>query len=156
MNPMKNIFEKPAQTGRISHWRMFLSEYDIEYRTQKYIKRSMLACYLAHQSIEDYQPIQFYFLDEDVMAIRAKDYDEPGPDEGPEPGSRWGLVFDGASNAYGHGVGAIIFTHRGSHIPFVARICFRCTNNMVEYEACIIVLEEAIDLSIKILDVFGD
>ncbi|XP_050890565.1 uncharacterized protein LOC127095968 [Lathyrus oleraceus] len=90
------------------------------------------------------------------MAIRAKDYYEPDPEEGPKPGSRWGLVFDGASNAYGHGVEAIIITPRGSHIRFTARLCFNCTNNMAEYETCIIGLEEAINLGIKILNVFGD
>lgn len=78
----------------------------------------MLADHLAHQPIEDYQPIEFDFLDEDVMDIRAKDYDEPGLEEGPKPGSRWGLIFDGGSNAYDHGVGAFIITPLGSHIPF--------------------------------------
>lgn len=107
-----------------------LSEYNIEYHTQKVIKESVLAYHLAHQSIEDYQLIQFDFPDEDVMEIRDKDYDEWGPREGPEPGSRWDLVFDGASNAYGHGVSAIRITHRGSHIPFTARICFDYTNSM--------------------------
>src|ERR1044072_3630634 len=33
---------------------------------------------------------------------------------------------------------------------------FDYTNNMAEYEACILGLEEAIDLRIKILDVYGD
>ena len=33
MDPIKYIFEKPALTGRISHWQMLLSEYDIEYHT---------------------------------------------------------------------------------------------------------------------------
>ena len=60
-----------------------LLEYDIEYHTQKSIKGNVLADHLAHQLIEDYQPIRFEFPDEDVMAIRAKDYDEPGPDKGP-------------------------------------------------------------------------
>ena len=30
-DPIKYIFEKSALTGRISHWQMLLSEYDIEY-----------------------------------------------------------------------------------------------------------------------------
>ncbi|KAI5443102.1 hypothetical protein KIW84_011946 [Lathyrus oleraceus] len=38
MDPIKYIFEKPALTGRISRWQMLLSEYDIEYRSQKAIK----------------------------------------------------------------------------------------------------------------------
>ena len=135
---------------------MLLLEYDIEYRTQKAIKGSILADHLAHQPIDDYQSIRFDFPDEDVMYLKMKDCEEPLHEEGPEPRSRWGLIFDGAVNAYGKGIGAIIVTPHGSHIPFTARLTFTCTNNMAEYEACIMGLEEAIDLRIKVLDVYGD
>ena len=43
--------------------------------------------------------MQFDFTDEVVMVIR--DCETSGPDEGPEPGSRWKLVFDGALNTIG-------------------------------------------------------
>lgn len=66
------------------------------------------------------------------------------------------LVFEGASNARGHGIGAIITSPTSFHLPFTARLCFDCTNNMVEYEACIYGLEAVIDLRIKILEVYGD
>ncbi|GAU46722.1 hypothetical protein TSUD_100140 [Trifolium subterraneum] len=112
-------------TGRIARWQMLLSEYDIEYRTQKAIK------------------------DE-------KDCDEPVFGEGPDPESQWGLIFDGAVNLYGSGIGAIIVTPKGAHIPFTARLQFECTNNIAEYEACIMGIEEAIDLRIKNIDIYGD
>ncbi|XP_050895733.1 uncharacterized protein LOC127102407 [Lathyrus oleraceus] len=135
---------------------MLLSEYDIEYHTQKAIKGSILANHLAHQPIDDYQSIQFDFLDEVVMYLKVKDCDEPLTSEGPNPKSHWGLIFDGAANAYGNGIGAVIVTPQGSHIPFTTRLTFTCTNNVVEYEACIMGLEKAIHLRIKILDVYGD
>ena len=156
MDPIKYIFEKPALSGRIARWQMLLSEYDIEYHTQKAIKGSILADHLAHQPIDDYQSIKFDFPDEDVMYLKAKDCEEPLPEEGPDPESHWGLIFDGAMNSYGNGIGAIIVTPRGTHIPFTARLKFDCTNNMAEYEACIMGLEEAVDLRIKILDIYGD
>ena len=156
MDPIKYIFEKPALTGRIARWQMLLSEYDIEYHTQKAIKGSVLADHLAHQAIDDYQSVGYDFPDEDVMYLKMQDCDEPLPDEGPDPNSRWGLVFDGAVNAYGSGIGEIIITPHGSHIPFTARLRFECTNNMAEYEACIMGIEEAINLRIKILDIYGD
>ncbi|XP_050895647.1 uncharacterized protein LOC127102310 [Lathyrus oleraceus] len=81
---------------------------------------------------------------------------EISPEEGPEPGSQWTLVFDGASNARGHGIGVVITSPTGFHLPFTARLCFDCPNNMTEYEACIYGLEAAIDLRIKILEVYGD
>ncbi|XP_050917829.1 uncharacterized protein LOC127135056 [Lathyrus oleraceus] len=95
-------------------------------------------------------------VDEDVMYLQAKDCNEPLPNEGPKPGSQWGLIFDKAVNAYGNGIGAIIITPHGSHIPFTARLTFKYTNNMTEYEAYIMGLEEAIDLRIKTLNVCGD
>ena len=39
-----------------------------------------------------------------------KDNDEPLLEEGPEPGSRSGMVFDGVVNQYGNGIGAVIVT----------------------------------------------
>ena len=38
MDPIKYIFEKPALSGRIARWQMILTEYDIQYTTQKAIK----------------------------------------------------------------------------------------------------------------------
>ncbi|XP_050916385.1 uncharacterized protein LOC127131512 [Lathyrus oleraceus] len=158
MDPIKYIFEKPAVTRRISRWKMLLTEYDIQYVTQKAIKRSVLYDYLAHLPIEGYQPLRFDFPDEDIMFII--DFTMPGfevsPEEGPEPGSRWTLVFDGAFDARGHDIGVVITSLTGFYIPFTTRLCFDCTNNMAKYEACIYGLEAAIDLRIKILEVFSD
>ena len=80
----------------------------------------------------------------------------PGPDEGPEEGSRWYMHFDGASNTLGNGIGIVIISPEGCHTPFTARLCFNSTTNMAEYEACIMGLRAAIDLRIKFLSVFGD
>ena len=76
--------------------------------------------------------------------------------DGPEQGSRWTLFFDGASNALGNGIGAVLISLEGCHTPFTSRLYFSCTNNMAEYEACIFGLKDAIDLGIKSLIIFGD
>ena len=85
MDPIMYIFEKPALSGRIARWQMILTKYYIHYTTQKEIKGSVLANYLAHQAIDDYQPMNFKFLDENIMLIT--DCEEPGLYEGPETGS---------------------------------------------------------------------
>jgi ribonuclease HI len=100
--------------------------------------------------------VQYDFPNEEIVYLKMKDCDEPFLEEGPEPGSRWGMVFDGAVNQYGNGIGAVIITPQGTHLPFTTRLTFKCTNNMAEYEACIMGLEEAMNLRIKYLDVFGD
>ncbi|XP_050908449.1 uncharacterized protein LOC127122085 [Lathyrus oleraceus] len=81
---------------------------------------------------------------------------EPGQYDGPEQGSRWTMVFDGASNALGNDVGVVIISPEGCHTPITARLCFYCTNNMAEYEACILGIKAAIDMKIQFLDVYGD
>lgn len=48
---------------------MLLSEYDIQYVTQKAIKGSVLSWYLAYQPVKDYQPMRFEFPDEDIMVL---------------------------------------------------------------------------------------
>ena len=98
--------------------------------------------------------MNFEFPDENIMLVT--DCETPGPDEGPEEGSRWSMYFDGASNTLGNGISAVIISPEGCHTPFTARLCFNCTNNMAEYEACIMGLRAAIDLRIKFLSVFGD
>ncbi|XP_058726165.1 uncharacterized protein LOC131597486 [Vicia villosa] len=139
----------------VSRWQMILTEYDIQYTTKKAIKSSVIADYLVHQPVDDYQTMYFEFPDEDIMCV-AKTSDSQNQEEGPEPGARWTLVFDGASNALGNGIGAVITSPTGFHIPFTARICFNCTNNVAEYEAWIYGIEAAIDLRIKNLAVYGD
>lgn len=106
MDPIKYIFEKPALTRRITRWKMLLSEYDIQYVTQKEIKGSVLSEYLAHRPVEDYQPMWFEFPDEDIMVLNDKKI--IGDDEMPKPGALWKLVFDGASNVIGHGIGVLL------------------------------------------------
>ena len=133
---------------------MILTEYDIQYTTQKSIKGSVLADHLAHQVVEDYQSMRFDFPDEDIMTLdNIKDFK---PYDRPEQGSRWTLYFDGASNALGNGIDVVLISLEGFHTPFTARLYFSCTNNMAEYGACIFGLKDAIDLGIKSLIVFGD
>lgn len=104
--------------------------------------------------MEDYQPLKFDFSDEDIMVI--KDYEIPDPGERPKLRERWTLMFSGASNVVGHGIGEVLMSPKNFHFPFTAKLCFYCTNNMVEYETCILSLEEAIDLRIKVLEVYRD
>ena len=126
----------------------------IEYTTQKAIKGSVLADHLSHQAVDDYQSMNFDFPDEHIILVA--DCAKPGPYDGPEQGSRWTMVFDGVSNALGNEIGVVIISSEGCHTPFTARLCFDCTSNMAEYEACILGLKAAIDLRIKHLNVFGD
>ncbi|XP_006574070.1 uncharacterized protein LOC114415745 [Glycine soja] len=149
MDLVKYIFKKPALTGRIARWQVLLLEFDIVYVTQKAVKGSTLADYLPQQPISDYQPMHLEFPDEDIMAL----FEEESEDEDKE---KWIIWFDGASNALGHGIGVVLVSPDKQCFPFMARLCFACTNNMEEYKACALGIRAAIDFKVKLLKVYGD
>ena len=113
-----------------------------------------MADHLAHQAVDDYQSMNFELSDENMMLIT--NCEKHGPYEGLEQGSWWTIIFDGASNALGNGIGIVIISPEGFHTPFTTRLFFDCTNNMAYYEACILGLKATIDLRIKFLSVYGD
>ncbi|XP_060179912.1 uncharacterized protein LOC132609777 [Lycium barbarum] len=148
MDPLKYIFQKPMPTGKLAKWQMLLSEFDIVYVTQKAVKGQAIADHLAENPVDkEYIPLKTYFPDEEVLFIGegiAEEY--PG----------WRLFFDGAANSKGVGIGAVLISESGQHYPISAKIKFPCTNNMAEYEACILGLRMAADMHIQELLVIGD
>ena len=69
LDPIKYIFEKPSLLRRIVRWQVLLSEYDIQYVSQKAIKGSAIAEFLADRIEEEYEPMKFEFSDKDLLAI---------------------------------------------------------------------------------------
>jgi len=118
------------------------------YVTQKVIKGSALAVYLAQQPINDYQPMHPEFPDANIMALFEEKLDKDR--------DKWIMWFDGASNTLGHGVGAALVSPDNQYIPFTAILGFDCTNNMAKYEACALGVQAAIDFNFKLLKVYGD
>ena len=118
------------------------------YVTQKAIKAHALADHLAENPIdEEYEPLNTYFHDEKVSFV-GEDISEGYPG--------WKLFFDGAGNHQGKGVGAVFVSESGQHYPMAAELRFNYTNNMAEYEACILGLKMAIAMNFHELLVIGD
>ena len=67
-----------------------------------------------------------------------------------------GLFFDEATNFKGVGIGAVLVSETGQHYPVSAKLRFPCTNNMAEYEACILGLKMAIDMNVQESLVIGN
>ena len=76
--------------------------------------------------------------------------------EGGQDEKSWILLFDGASNALGHGIGAMLISPKNQYIPMTTRLCFNCTNNIAKYEACAIGIRAVIESKAKVLKVYGD
>ncbi|XP_016740206.1 uncharacterized protein [Gossypium hirsutum] len=84
----------------MTRWQILLFEFDIVYMSQKAVKGSTIADFLASRASEDYEPLSFDFLNEDLLYVVATE-------ENPQEGHSWKLKFDGASNAVGNGIGAV-------------------------------------------------
>ena len=94
--------------------------------------------------------MSFYFPDEDLMAVLQIEKEKLLEK------NNWKMYFDGASNALGWGVGAVLISPEGNHFPFTAKLSFDCTNNVVEYEVCVLGLQTTMEKKIKRLHVYGD
>jgi len=73
-----------------------------------------------------------------------------------EDRDKWIVWFDGASNALGHRVGAVLVSLDEQYIPFMAWLGFDCINNIAEYEVCALGIQAVIDFKVKLLKVYGD
>ena len=57
MDPLKYLMEKPVQDGKMAKWVLLLSEFDIKYMTQKFVKGRAIIDHLAHCSPEEGEEI---------------------------------------------------------------------------------------------------
>ncbi|PKI50329.1 hypothetical protein CRG98_029283 [Punica granatum] len=109
------------------------------------VKGQAIADHLAEFPIEDDTPINSDFPNEGILQVDSE-----------ENKFAWKMYFDGVVNSTGSGIGAVLISLDGHYYPIAAKVDFPCTNNVAEYEACIFVLQAAIDFKVKELEVFGD
>ena len=68
----------------------------------------------------------------------------------------WKMYIDEAINQNGSGIGVLLISPKGTHIPFSGRLNFLATKNATEYEACIMRLQATLGLGVKELEVYSD
>ncbi|XP_075655731.1 uncharacterized protein LOC142625872 [Castanea sativa] len=141
MDPLKYLMKKPVQDGKTTKWVLLLSKFDIKYVTQKFVKGRAIADHLTHCSPKEVEEIQSDFSDEDIMGIEVES---------------WKMYFHGATNQSGSGIGFLLISLKGTHIPFFGILNFPATKNATEYEGCIMGLQAALGLGVKELEVYGD
>ncbi|XP_070056657.1 uncharacterized protein [Nicotiana tomentosiformis] len=118
-----------------------------KFKPDKAVKGQALADHLAKNPIGgEYEPLKTYFPNEEVSFV-VQDIAEAS--------DRWRMVFDGAANFKGVGIGAVLILETGQHYSVSVKLRFPCTNNMAEYEACILGLNLAVDMNIQELLVIG-
>ncbi|XP_023920604.1 uncharacterized protein LOC112032100 [Quercus suber] len=140
MDPLKYLMEKLVQHGKTVKWVFLLSEFDIKYLTQKFVKGRAIANHLAQCSPKEAEEIQGDFLDEDIMGIEVES---------------WKINFDGVTNQNGSEIKVFLISPKMTHIPFSSELNFPATNYATEYEACIMGLQATLGLGVKELEVYG-
>ncbi|XP_075665967.1 uncharacterized protein LOC142635750 [Castanea sativa] len=140
MDPLKYLFEKLALSGRLSRWLILLAKFDLKYVARKTIKGSVVSTFCIENPIEG-EDGKEDFPDKDVLDVKL---------------GTWKMYFDGAINQYGNGIGILLITPKGSHIPLAIKLNFEATNNIVEYKACIARMKALRELEVKETEVFGD
>ena len=139
LDPLRYLFDRPILTGRLIRWLVLLTEFDIRYVPYKSMKESIVADHLASLPVFDDRAIDDDFPDEQFVLVTSI--------------TGWWLYFDGAANKSGFGIGILLISPQGDHIPRSVRLTFsdhhRLMNNIVEYEACIIGLVTELDLGVR-------
>ena len=146
LDPLRYLFDITVLTSNLMRWLVLLTEFDIQYVTQKSIKGSLLADHLASLSVTDSRVIDDDFPDEEIIGVTSF--------------SGWRMYFYGAANHSGYGISVLLISPHGDHILGLVRLAFAdnypAMNDIVEYEACIFRLETALELGIRRMEIFGD
>ena len=140
MDPLKYLFEKPALSGRLSRRLILLVEFDFKYVARKTIKGSIVSNFCAENPIEG-EDGKEDFPDDDILDIEL---------------GAWKMYFDGVVNQYKNGIGVLLITPNGSHMPLAVKLNFKATNKMAEYEACITGMKALRELVAKEAEIFRD
>lgn len=141
MDPLKYLFEKQTLNGRLSRWLFLLAGFELVFVTQKAKKGGAVSNYCGEHPVLG-EALNDDFPDENLLNVDCS--------------KTWKMYFDGASNQYGDGIGVIVITPEGSHIPLSVKLNFQNSNNTAEYEACIAGLEALLILKAEEVEVFGD
>ncbi|XP_047340011.1 uncharacterized protein LOC124943560 [Impatiens glandulifera] len=141
LDPIHYLFQRTLLSPRFAKWMMMISEYDITYMAQKYVKGSVIADFLADQPIIVEPSFELDFPDDSIMSITS---------------DTWKLMFDGASSKHGYRIGILLIDPQGTYNPISIKLEYSVTNNEAEYEACLSGLKIAYERGATKLDVIGD
>ena len=96
LDRLRYLFDRPILTGRLMRWLVLLTEFDIQYATQKSVKGSIVADHLASFPVFDDRSIDDDFPDEQFVSMTSI--------------IGWQLYFDGAANQSGFGIGILLIS----------------------------------------------
>ncbi|KAJ9565054.1 hypothetical protein OSB04_001020 [Centaurea solstitialis] len=137
--PLKTVLRKPELTGRLAKWSIYLSGFDLTYKSRTAIKSQALADFVAEFSLGIEQPSH-----DEINNVMIQD------------NQLWTLHVDGSSNIRGSGLGVVLKSSHGGNMVYSIRCEFKATNNEAEYEALIAGLDIAYNSGARRVHVRSD
>jgi ribonuclease HI len=123
--PLKDIMRNREATGRIEKWAAELNEFTIDYVHRSSIQSQSLADFFV-----DWMPgAQEEEINKDVEA--------------------WTVFCDGSWGTFGAGATVVLVAPSKVRTCYAAKLDFRCTNNIAEYEALLLGLRKLRAMGIR-------
>ena len=94
----------------------------MKYVARKTIRGSVVSDFCVENPIKG-EDGKEYFPNEDILDVKL---------------GTWKMYFDEAINQYGIGIRILLITPKGSYMPLAIKLNLEATNNMFEYEACVV------------------
>ncbi|CAM8988114.1 unnamed protein product [Rhodiola kirilowii] len=141
-NPIKYILSRPVLSGRLAKWAMLLKQYDLVFVPQRATKGQAIADFFADHPVPAEWEFSINLPGEDIFYI-----DVLPP---------WQMFFDGAARRDGAGAGVVFVSPENHLLPFSFTLTQLCSNNMAEYQALLLGLQMARQISIDKMDIYGD
>jgi hypothetical protein len=129
---VKYMLHKRILGGRLGKWAYSLVKYDLAYELLRSVKRQVMADFIVDHMI---------ILDEGACLVDIVP---------------WQLFFNGSVSSRGQWIGCIIKSLRGLQVGLSARLEFSCTNNQIEYEACLHGLELLKGMGVRCVEAYDD
>ena len=107
---LRYLFDRPVLVRRLMIWLVLLTKFNIHYVSQKSIRWSIVVDHLASLLIFDGRVIDDDFPNEDVAVVTSL--------------SGWCMYFDGVANHFGYGIGVLLRSPHGDHIPRFVHLAF--------------------------------
>ncbi|CAL2256980.1 unnamed protein product [Prunus armeniaca] len=144
-DPVRYLLTRPVLSGRLAHWLLQLSEFDITCTTPKAIKGQAVIDMLALFPEVEGSTLSKEVLGELPKMVATVTEEEP-----------WTLYFDGSSTSKGGGAGVVLINPNGHATALLFKLDFPCSNNVAEYEAFIMGLSTAREMGAERMKVIGD
>ena len=121
-------------SGRIGKWAYALDEYDLACAPLRSMRGQIITDFIVEYRINGKHDLEVGYV----------------------TCTPWKLHFDGSVCDDGQGIGAVLISPNGVVFGFSNRLEEGCTNNEVEYEALLFVLEFLQSMGVNHVEAFGD